>query len=84
MGSLAVTGPTGVEVGAKSKFGVMATEADLLEFGAGNQGYPGVEIGVTAQVAPGGYSGIERQRCVRVIQIRPYHCLLYTSDAADE
>ena len=39
MGSLAVTGPAGVEVGAKGKLGAVATE-DLLEFGAGNQGYP--------------------------------------------
>ena len=42
----------------------MAVEADLLEFGAGNKGYPRAEVGVTAQVAPGGYSGMERQRSV--------------------
>ena len=42
-GSLTVTGPAGVEVSAKGKLGTVAAE-DLLEFGAGNQGYPGAEI----------------------------------------
>ena len=44
------------------------TAQDLLELGAGNKGYPGAEVGVTAQVAPGGYSGIERQRSVIISQ----------------
>ena len=63
MGSITVMGPTGVEVGAKGKLGAVATE-DLIDFGAGNKGYPDAEVGVTAQVAPGGYSGTERQRSV--------------------
>ena len=58
-GSLTVTGPTGVEVGAKDRLGGVAAED--IEFGAGNKGYPGAEDGVTAQVAPAGYSGIEWQ-----------------------
>ena len=60
-------GPTGVEVGAKGRLGAAAVEADLLEFRAGNKGYPGAEVGVTAQAAPGGYSGSERQRYVTVL-----------------
>ena len=44
----------------------VGAEEDLLEFGAGNKGYPGAEVDVTAHVAPGGYSGIERQQCVTI------------------
>jgi len=66
-GSLTVTGPAGVEVGGKGKLGAVAAQ-DLLELGAGNQGYPGAEVGVTAQVAPGGYSGMERQWSVIISQ----------------
>ena len=68
-GGLTVTGPTGVEVGAKGKLGAVAVEEDLLKFREDNQGYPGVEIGVTAQVAPGGYSGMERQRSVILLLV---------------
>ena len=39
MGSLSVTGSVGDKVGAKNKFGALATE-NLLEFGAGSQGTP--------------------------------------------
>ena len=53
MGSLTVTGPTGVEVGAKGKLGAVATE-DLIDF-------LDSEIGCMAQVAPGGGSGTDRQ-----------------------
>jgi len=72
-GSLTVTGPAGVEVGAKGKLGAVAAE-DLLELGAGNKGYPGAEVGVTAQVALGGYSGMERQRSVIISQLRYPKC----------
>ena len=47
MGSLTVTGPTGVEVGAKGELGAVATE-DLIDFRAGNRlnrGFPDSEIG---------------------------------------
>ena len=43
MGSLTVTEPTGVEVGAKGKLGAVATE-DLIDFRAGNRGFPDSEI----------------------------------------
>ena len=66
-GSLTITGSTGVEVGANGKLGAVAVEADLLEFGSDNQGYPGAEVGVTAQVAPDGYSGIQRQQYVTLL-----------------
>ena len=63
MGSLSVTGPVGVKVGAKDKFGAVATK-NLLEFGAGSRCFPDAEIGGMAQVTLGEFSDHERHRSV--------------------
>ena len=63
MGSLTVTGPTGEQDGARGKLGAVATD-DLIDLRAGNRGFPDLEFGGVAKVAPGGGSGTERQRSV--------------------
>ena len=37
---------------------------DLIDFGEGNRGFPGVKLGGMAEVAPEGSSDIERRRSV--------------------
>jgi len=63
MGSLSIMGPIGDRVGATDKSGAGAVE-NLIDFGEGNRGFPDAEIGDMAQVAPGGFSDIERRRSV--------------------
>ena len=66
MGSLSITGPIGDRIGATDKSGAGAME-NLIDFGEGNRGFPDTEIGGMAQVAPGGFSDIERRRSVIVL-----------------
>ena len=68
MGSLSVTGPIGGRIGATDKSGVGATE-DLIDFGEGNRGFPDMEIGGRAEVAPEESSDIERRRAVIVFEV---------------
>ena len=66
MGSLSVTGPIGDRVGATDKSGAGAME-NFIDFGGGVRGFPDMEIGGMAQVAPGEFSDIERRRSVIVL-----------------